>query len=719
MLGGIFQATMKILVEQGHLDKRRLAGINTSIIIAASAPVSAMPPSILHLPNRTPEDERRTEVSIDADSWHVLRHWAKQKNRTTGDLMVVQISYSAGRAPHPPSGQAPLSLSPLKASSTHETSMQPISPLPVYLNANPQLVSTSPDPFAYDDQSVDYDHNLNETSDVETESVINDIFICVGCTHHFEMSTSINIDEPEHISLESRREGEEAGWFCYSCLSDAYRKMRDQMDEMRNVLQEPVGGETDEVEVENLLGMMDDTLDLAASVREESQIGNTTILDISSPLAEQEQLADTQSPTDSEQTLTAQSSPRGTTLSWFSLAHLFAEDIEAMSKWADDATLESPHKEAKQVEEQLSALRLQFTILRSSKSQFFLCLIQYTSTDRFFPRVADGDLAPSHLVSSLNRLSTYLERRSELLADRPRLWLGLLPLCPAPQLHMQEDALSATERLHNTLERLIVKAESRYETKLGQATRSRVEQTLKQLAGKASQLKMLPPHLSHLNGVYIQKLRITLNSIVDLVRWIWEDEAVSQKEIAEVKDGIASVVQGAMDIIWHFENLDKAEESMDYQSARESLDEMLVKLLYSIKVVAKCPSVPTSPGHEGFVTAPLATPTARPVSSIALSRAHLPPVSLDTVRPASSLALMRARRAGNASPLMEKIRRIDSGDRRLIRPSMQPLPSRSRSQASDRDRERRSRTPADGIPVHFCGARRLSILSRLGRWREL
>jgi dsDNA-binding SOS-regulon protein len=362
---------MKILVEQGHLDKRRLAGINTSIIIAASAPVSAMPPSILHLPNKTPEDERTTEVSIDADSWHVLRHWAKQKNRTTGDLMVVQIAFSTARPRHPLSNQALLSPSPLKANATHATSLQPISPLPVYLNANPQLVSISPDPFAYDDQTLDYDHNPNETSDVETESVINDIFICVGCTHHFDMSTSINIDEPEHISLESRREGEEAGWFCYSCLSDAYRKMRDQMDEMRNVLQEPVGGETDEVEVENLLGMMDNTLDLAASVREESQIGNTTILDISSPLAEQEQLADTQSPTDSEQTLTAQSSPRGTTLSWFSLAHLFAEDIQAMSKRADHATLESPHKEAKQVEEQLHALRLQFTILRSSKSRSF------------------------------------------------------------------------------------------------------------------------------------------------------------------------------------------------------------------------------------------------------------------------------------------------------------------------------------------------------------
>jgi dsDNA-binding SOS-regulon protein len=362
---------MKILVEQGHLDKRRLAGINTSNIIAASAPVSAMPPSILHLPNKTPEDEPRTEVSIDADSWHVLRHWAKQKNRTTGDLMVVQIAYSAGRPRHPLSSQAPLCPSPLKATAIHVSSMQPISPLPVYLNANPQLVSISPDPFAYDDQTLDYDHNLNETSDVETESVINDIFICVGCTHHFDMSTSINIDEPEHISLESRREGEEAGWFCYSCLSDAYRKMRDQMDEMRNVLREPVGGETDEVEVENLLGMMDDSLDLSTSISERPQTGDTTILDISSPLAEQEQLADTQSPTDSEQTLTAQSSPRGTTLSWFSLAHLFAEDIEAMSRWADDAKFESPHKEAKQVEEQLHALRLQFTILRSSKSRSF------------------------------------------------------------------------------------------------------------------------------------------------------------------------------------------------------------------------------------------------------------------------------------------------------------------------------------------------------------
>lgn len=692
---------MKILVEQGHLDKRRLAGINTSIIIAASASVSAMPPSTLYLPNKTPEDERRTEVSIDADSWHVLRHWAKQKNRTTGDLMVVQIAYSAGRPRHPLSSQAPLCPSPLKATATRVSSLQPISPLPVYLNANPQLVSISPDPFAYDDQTLDYDHNLNETSDFETESVINDIFICVGCTHHFDMSASINIDEPEHISLESRREGEEAGWFCYSCLSDAYRKMRDQMDGMRNVLQEPVGGQMDEVQVENLLGMMDDTLNLSASAKEEPQIGNTTILDISSPLAEQEQIADTQSPTDSEQTLTAQSSPRGTTLSWFSLAHLFAEDIEAMSKWADDATLESPHKEAKQVEEQLSALRLQFTILRSSKSQFFLCLIQYISTDRFSINVTDEDLVSPHLVSSLNRLSTYLERRSEVLADRPRLWLGLLPLCPAPQLHMQEDALNATERLHNTLEGLIVKAESQYEKKLGQATRFRLETTLKQLAGKASQLKMLPPHLSHLTRVYIQKLRITLNSIVDLVRWIWEDEAVSQKEIAEVKDEIATVVQGTMDIIWHFENLDvreKADECMVYQSARDSLDEMMVNLLRSIKVVAKCFSVPTSPGHERFVKAPLATPTARPVSSIALSRAHLPPVLLDTVRPASSLALMRARRAGNASPLMDKIRHIDGGDLRLIRPSMQPLPSRSRSQASDRDRDRRSRTPVDGIP---------------------
>jgi hypothetical protein len=53
---------------------------------------------------------------------------------------------------------------------------------------------------------------------------------------------------------------------------------------------------------------------------------------------------------------------------------LFAEDIEAMSKWADDAALESPHKEAKQVEEQLSALRLQFTILRSSESRSCLCV---------------------------------------------------------------------------------------------------------------------------------------------------------------------------------------------------------------------------------------------------------------------------------------------------------------------------------------------------------
>lgn len=693
---------MKILVEQGHLDKRRLAGINTSIIIAASAPVSAMPPSILHLPNKTPEDERRTEVSIDADSWHVLRHWAKQKNRTTGDLMVVQIAYSAGRPRHPLSSQAHLSRSPLKASTTHVSSLQPISPLPVYLNANPQLVSTSPDPFAYDDQTLDYDHDLNETSDVETESVINDIFICVGCTHHFDMFTSINIDEPEHISLESRREGEEAGWFCYSCLSDAYRKMRDQMDEMRNVLQEPVGGETDEVEVENLLGMMDDTLDLSASAKEEPQTGDTTILDISSPVAEQEQLADTQSPTDSEQTLTAQSSPRGTTLSWFSLAHLFAEDIEAMSRWANDTALESPHKEVKQVEEQLEALRLQFTIIRSSRSQSFLWMREYmTPTDRFSLRVADKDLVSPHLVSSLNRLSTYLERRSEVLADRPRLWLELLPLCPAPQLHMQEDALNATERLHNTLERLIVKAESQYETKLGQATRLRLETTLKQLAGKASHLKMLPPHLSHLNRVYIQKLRITLNSIMDLLRWIWEDEAVSQEEIVEVKDEITTVVQGVMDVIWHFENLDsreKADECMDHQNVRESLDEMLVNLLRSIKVVANCPSVPASPGHEGFITAPLAAPIARPVSSIALSRAHIPPVSLDTVRPASSLALMRARRSGNASPLLEKIRRIDSGDLRLIRPSMQPLPSRSRSQASDRDRERRSRTPADEIP---------------------
>jgi hypothetical protein len=234
---------------------------------------------------------------------------------------------------------------------------------------------------------------------------------------------------------------------------------------------------------------------------------------------------------------------------------------------------------------------------------------------------------------------------------------------------MTEDAFRATGRLQDLVEDLLTKADFHHEIKLAQATRLRLETTLRLLAGKASHLKMLPAHLSHINRVYIQKLRLALNSILDLIRWIWEDEVISKKEIAEVKDGIARVVQGAMDVIWHFEDLDqreKIDECGDYQNASDSLDELLAYLLHSIDSVARDEFVPISPKHKGFITPP--PDRKRTVTSLALTRPRLPP-----------------------TPVMEVMKRIDKGDLRLIRPSMQPLRTGSRKSS-------RSRTPADGIP---------------------
>lgn len=324
-------------------------------------------------PIHMPKTEPNTEVKIEPESWHVLRHWAKVKIQTTGELMIVQVSYLPEEgARHSAWTEDPASPPPLQASrGSRPTPRAPIIPAPVYLNASPQMVVGSPEPFAYDDQDPD-DNGLETNAtpslipDQDEDLIVNDVFICVGCTHHFDMSSCLDVDQPEHISPSSRREGEESGWFCYGCLAEAYRDLRDEMDALRAILEDEQKAAREEaVEAGDLVD---------GAPAEENQVEEGVLVDLDPAFDEDtQQQEDVQTPTDSENTLIASEldlieEPE----TWVTLQDTFSTELEQIAGWMPETGMESPNKDVKPVEEQLSMFRLQLTILMSGKSDEYV-----------------------------------------------------------------------------------------------------------------------------------------------------------------------------------------------------------------------------------------------------------------------------------------------------------------------------------------------------------
>ena len=276
--------------------------------------------------------------------------------------MIVQVSHLDDVTFH--SGTARDSTSRWLSRVNNEAgSTASSSPKLVYLNASPRMITINPESIAYDDdhnnddEELTLDHGPDEHVDAETESITNDIFICIGCTHHFDMSCSVNIDELEHISLQTRREGEEAGWFCYGCLSEAYRALRERMEEMRTVMQE----NRVQVDVEEADELEDTEEDLVQE-EEELEIGYSDI----DPDYEDEKDT-TRSPGESDITLTGTPEEMLPCMDWVSLQDTFSVELARLARWTGETGLESPNKEAKQVEDQMMTFRLELMIIMSSE----------------------------------------------------------------------------------------------------------------------------------------------------------------------------------------------------------------------------------------------------------------------------------------------------------------------------------------------------------------
>ena len=195
----------------------------------------------------------------------------------------------------------------------------------------------------------------------------------------------------------------------------------------------------------------------------------------------------------------------------------------------------------------------------------------------------------NRLVKTLGRLTLHLERHAELLVERPRLWLDILSVCPAPRPGMAMLVIDATSRLNDMVESLLTAIDFRHEVELARTTRVRLEDTYTQLSRSKVSLNRLRTASTQsivltVRRIYHRKLRLAMNAIVDTVRWIWEDDGTSKRELKAVRPAMAKIMQTAMDIVWNIEDTDypKASNKEDEQKLRNTNGYLLDKLLESI-----------------------------------------------------------------------------------------------------------------------------------------
>jgi hypothetical protein len=204
---------MQCLINRGHLQGIGLDQIQISLILGTSLTPFALEDGEEKAIYHRKQDRRKTEeISVSPEAWSVLRFWAKEKHDTTGEVMVVQLKVIVP----PPTIVNDEAIRPQSSASNHlsiASSHRGRSILP------PTTLRTdSPVPL----------------SDNEAPPNPENTYICIDCSGHFDISYVTGGSQiSEHVSLEEREVGEEAGWYCFLCLSKAYRRMRRDMEALK------------------------------------------------------------------------------------------------------------------------------------------------------------------------------------------------------------------------------------------------------------------------------------------------------------------------------------------------------------------------------------------------------------------------------------------------------------------------------------------------------
>ena len=287
----------------------------------------------------------------------------------------------------------------------------------------------------------------------------------------------------------------------------------------------------------------------------------------------------------------------------------------------------------------------------------------------------------NRLVKTLGRLTLHLERHAELLVERPRLWLDILSVCPAPRPGMAMLVIDATSRLNDMVESLLTAIDFHHEVELARATRVRLEDTFTQLSRSKLSLNRLRTASTQsivltVRRIYHRKLRLAMSAIIDTVRWIWEDDGTSKRELKAVRPAMAKIVQTAMDIVWIIEETDylKTNHKEDGQRLRNTTGHLLDRLLESIdSQIAE-----------------------RPTTAVSMRARYSSPALLTPTRTVSRFkqTLVSSPRSTQPGHFTEKMQDIEREAHRLVRPvcSVYPSPVTASSHFG------RSRTPADEIP---------------------
>ena len=200
---------MQCLIDRGHLQGIGLDQIKVSIILGTSlTPFALEDEEERAIYHRKQDRRKREEISVSPEAWNVLRYWAKEKYDMTGELMVVQLKVIV---PSPTIINEEV-IRPECSTSTHLSVAS--SHRGRWILPPTTLRTDSPMPL----------------SDNEAAPNPESTYICIGCSDYFDISNVTDGSQiSEHVYLEEREVGEEAGWYCFTCLSKAYRRLRRDM----------------------------------------------------------------------------------------------------------------------------------------------------------------------------------------------------------------------------------------------------------------------------------------------------------------------------------------------------------------------------------------------------------------------------------------------------------------------------------------------------------
>ena len=204
---------MQCLIDRGHLQGIGLDQIKVSIILGTSlTPFALEDEEERAIYHRKQDRRKREEISVSPEAWNVLRYWAKEKYDMTGEVMVVQLKVIV---PSPTIINEEV-IRPECSTSTHLSVAS--SHRGRWILPPTTLRTDSPMPL----------------SDNEAAPNPESTYICIGCSDYFDISSVTDGSQiSEHVYLEEREVGEEAGWYCFTCLSKAYRRLRRDMEALK------------------------------------------------------------------------------------------------------------------------------------------------------------------------------------------------------------------------------------------------------------------------------------------------------------------------------------------------------------------------------------------------------------------------------------------------------------------------------------------------------